>query len=151
MNLDPPHPLNQTLLAHRGHRSDAPLIAPPDSHPDPYYGLGSHPDCVARVWEELGGALPVDCRAFVHGTPGLVEPTSGVVLALTCGTSYLLRVPTARLAQAVSAGCELVHRWGNGTLTDAATEYGEGWLFGGWARAEAQWLREVYDEVRGAP
>ena len=88
MSIDQAHPLNAAVLRHL--KSDTPAIAAPESHPDPYYGLGSHPDCVGRIWEELNTALPVECRAIVYGTPSLVEPKSGVVIALAYGTSYAL-------------------------------------------------------------
>ena len=56
---------------------DQPPVASPDTVGDPYYGQGSHPDVVERVWDQLGASLPTDCRCLVYGTPALVDPASG--------------------------------------------------------------------------
>ena len=146
MKIDQAHPLNAAVLRHL--KSDTPAIAAPESHPDPYYDLGSHPDCVGRIWEELNTALPVECRAIVYGTPSLVEPKSGVVIALAYGTSYALRIPQGKRSDALAAGCKQGQRWSPGGSTDAETQFGIGWVFGGWAKDEGVWLREVVEEVQ---
>ncbi len=79
MRLDESSPANSGVLAFiRSARGDHPAIAPPDSVADPYSGQGSHPDVVERIWDELGKALPADCRCLVLGTPALVHPTAAV-------------------------------------------------------------------------
>jgi hypothetical protein len=146
MKINPAHPLNALVL--RQLKSETPVIAAPESVPDPYYGLGSHPDCVGRVWQDLNAALPVDCRAIVYGTPALVEPKSGVVIALAYGTSYALRVSEGKLNEALTAGGTTERRWSSGGSTDAETQFGVGWLFGGWTKEERGWLREVVEELQ---
>ena len=90
MHLDPSHPLNQQVLRHVKavrQRNQVP-IAGPDEHADPYMEAGSHPDIVARVWDQLGRSLPGDCRAMLYGGPALVDPHSGLIIALAYGTQY---------------------------------------------------------------
>jgi hypothetical protein len=145
MNLDESHPLNQKLMS-RKKMPGVPAIGPPDAHPDPYMQLGSHPDVVQRVWDDLGGALPVDCRAIVYGTPGLVQPHSGVVLAMAYGTAYAIRVPTQLIAAAYKAGCKAEQSWTPGGKTIIEEEFGCGWVFGAWVEEESKWLLAAYDE-----
>jgi hypothetical protein len=148
MKFDELHPLNLKLVKHKK-KTGSPAMASPDSHPDPYWTLGSHPEIVERVWDGLGGALPVDCRAIVYGTPGLVDPHSGVVLAMAYGTSYALRVPLPLLDEAYKARCTAEHEFSTGKI-NLETQYGRGWVFGFWLERELQWLRDVYDELQTA-
>ncbi|MCC6487462.1 MAG: hypothetical protein IT364_08170, partial [Candidatus Hydrogenedentes bacterium] len=96
MKLDTAHPMNRLAIEYFRHREDRspapPPLAAPNEHPDPYMGAGSHPDIVERVWDVLGASLPRDCRALVYGTPALVHPAVGVVIALAYGTQYAIRV-----------------------------------------------------------
>ena len=86
----------------RGRLGDRPAFALPDAAGDPYYEQGSHPDVVERLWGEIGTALPTDCRCLVHGTPALVHPTAGVVLAFSMGTGYFVRLPSGSVESASS-------------------------------------------------
>jgi len=52
-------------------RLDEPEVAQPEPaeglmpephEPDPYMNAGSHPECVERVWDDIGATLPEDCR-----------------------------------------------------------------------------------------
>ena len=151
MHLDEQHALNQALLDRMRERKSGRAgilpIALPTAHADPYTGAGSHPDIVERVWDALGGSLPADCRALVYGTPALVEPRSGVVIAIAFGTAYALRIPARSIADALAAGCQLEQRWTGGGSTVAREEFGEGWLFGAWAATEKEWVRESYEEM----
>jgi hypothetical protein len=151
MNLDEHHPLNQPLLdrlrERMSGRADIEPITPPTAHADPYAGAGSHPDVVERVWDELGGSLPKDCRTLVYDTPALVEPQSGVVIALAFGTAYALRVPARSLAVALAAGCKAEQRWTGGGSSVARDEFGEGRLFGAWVAMETELLRQSYEEL----
>jgi hypothetical protein len=147
MHLDESHPLNQKLVSRKKRPGFSPIM-PPDGHPDPYMQLGSHPDVVQRVWDDLGRALPVDCRAIVYGTPSLVDPRSGVVLAMAYGTAYVIRVPERMLDGAYQAGCRTERSWTSGGTTCIAEEFGRGWVFGAWAKEEIEWLREVFADLQ---
>lgn len=129
--------------------SDAPAIRAAEPGPRPYLGMGSHPDVVTRVWDVLGAALPFDGRAIVFGTPALVHPASGVVLALAFGTAYLLHLPGELAAEAMASGCRTVERWSDGTETDFAEVFGEGWVLGGWKDEEAGWVTAASRAVSG--
>lgn len=114
-------------------RPDAPTLAAHDSVVDPYYTCGGHPDIVARLWEELGSALPVDCRRLVYGRPALVRPDTGDVLAICLGTRYGLFVPGPPPDGATLCA---------GPLWDVL---GDGWVFGGWGAEEVDWLRRAWE------
>lgn len=146
--LDEGAPQNAPLLAslRRAHPDAAPLAAP-SSHPDPYQRAGSHPDVVARVWDELGAAVPKGCRALVFGVPGLVHPAAGVVLALAWGTAYALRVPDAAGAEARAAGLRAERRWSTGETADLARDFGPAWLFGAWSAAEPSFVARAFAEL----
>lgn len=147
MNLDLTHPLNQTLIQrHQAQGYKGAPVVDPEAHPDPYMGAGSHPDVVARVWDELGEQWGVHARAMIYGSPGLLHP-KGVVMALAWGTAYALRVPEVRLKDAMSKGCALSRTWSDKSVTDIVKECGEGWVFGGWGEDERQWLQEVWKDL----
>lgn len=114
-------------------------VIAPDAVPDPYFGCGSHPEIVERVWDQLGRGLPPASRLILCGTPVLVHPATGVVLAVCYGTSYCLRLPADVMPAALQAGYETSHRWGDGTVTDLSTEFGRDWVFGRWGNEETDW------------
>ncbi len=117
---------------------------------DPYWHLGSHPDVVEYVWNELGGKLPEDCRCIVYGSPGLVAPRSGVLLAQSFGTQYILRVPHDAMPEALRAGAKTQMTWSNKSVTDLTREYGGDWVFGNYADRLRDWLLEVHNAVEHA-
>ena len=148
LRLDPASPDNAAILAHlRSRRPDAELLSLPWEHPTAHLTLGSHPDVVARVWEGLTAGLPWNCQAVVLGTPALVHGESGVILALAYGTAYALRLPSARLEQALQAGCRASQKWAGGTVTNTRETFGPLWLFGGWSALEPGWLLEASREL----
>ena len=151
LQLNESHQLNHGVLNHlrETHVGKDP-ISRPDSHPDPYMRAGSHPDIVSRVWEELGGAMPTDCRAIVYGTPALVHPQNGVVLALAYGTAYAISIPNDFVNEAIGAGCKFERKWSNGTTTKIQELFGYGWLFGCWEKKEILWLLATYNNYLGA-
>lgn len=149
MYLDPSHPLNAQVLHHvrRVKQHDPRPIADPDDHPDPYMEAGSHPDVVARVWDQLGRSLPGDCRAMLYGGPALIESRSGVVIALAYGTQYAIRIPPDYRPHAIQAGCTLEQTWSTGGKTNLVEVLGDGWVFGNYAAAESKWLAQTYRAV----
>ena len=86
-------PENATVLAFlsRSSRGEI-LLSPNQSTRNPYLELGSHPDVVERIWNELGTVFGQDSNQIVCGSPALVHPMSGVVLAIAWGTRYVLRL-----------------------------------------------------------
>lgn len=140
-----PSPLNEKVLIHlRSRLKTDELIAAPDSVRDPYMSQGSHPDVVERVWKKLGQALPVDCRCLVYGTPALVQPTSGIILAFCLGTQYCMRLTSPQMYEALKLGVKTSTKWSGGRITDATQTFGADWIFGSWKDEELQWCREVY-------
>lgn len=126
-----------------------PIASKSETFKDPYWRHGSRPDVVGRVWDQLGGALPVDCRVLLYGSPALVAPKSGSILAVAWGTSYILRVPptvAAAVAQAQEAFVRRIVKKGN---VDVSLEFGREWVFGTDAAEETQWCRQVFDAAEG--
>ncbi len=139
-------PLNEKVLDRlRGRLKTDEMIAAPDSVRDPYMSQGSHPDIVERVWNKLGGALPLDCRCLVYGTPALVQPVSGIVLAFCYGTQYCLRLTSSMMDEALKLGLKTFTKWSGGKITDTTQTFGSDWIFGSWKSEELQWCREVYE------
>lgn len=134
-------PRNALLVRYRTSPGRNPLGYPAcfgalESPRDPYLNLGSHPDIVERVWKGLGAELPRAARCVVFGTPGLVAPSSGVLLAQAFGTQYIVRVP-----RGVTRGPEFktVMQWTGLPPTDLAASYGPDWVFGQWHKDEPRW------------
>ena len=108
--------------------------------------LGSHPDLVERLWDDLAGGLPLDCRWVVLRTPALVHPASGVIFGFCGGThAYALRLPPAELAEALAAGAPRLHEFPSyPELGIAASRLdldtvGSEWVFGRFHPAEKRW------------
>lgn len=120
--------------------STPPLIVPCDLVKDPYMGCGSHPDIVARVWDELGKGTVTEGRLIVCATPVLANPETGLILAVSYGTSYCIRIAPFWREDAIRSGCARIHKWSDGTVTDIQEEFGSGWMFGGWAAGEHRWI-----------
>lgn len=147
------HPDNRGVLAYlrTGNRDAAPpLSARPGDVTDPYYQLGTHPDVVEHVWDVLGSALTEDCRCVVSGCIALVQPNSGVVLALGLGTTYAVRFSPADAAETAAAGLNRTHRYRTSGDGLDLEEWGEGWLFGAYDRREPEWLRRAFEYYASA-
>jgi hypothetical protein len=122
----------------------AKVLLPEESTRDPYMSLGSHPDVVERIWKEIGAELDTDCRLIVCGTPALVQPATGIILAFALRTQYCLHLPIPLIQKALAAGAPTTTKWAGGRVTDATREFGEGWIFGKWLKDEIGWCREAY-------
>ena len=143
--LDANNPLNKLVVDYLHARNPSqPLFAAHDSVPSPYINQGSHPDIVERVWKQIGSALPVDCRCLVCGTPALVQPASGILLAFCLGTVYCLRLPSELLEEALKHAAKTSTKWSNGTVLDATKIFGSDWIFGAW-KEEVEWCRKTYE------
>jgi hypothetical protein len=124
-----------------------PCMRPVESPRDPYWHLGAHPDIVERLWDKEGRNLPADCRCIVFGTPGLVAPRSGIVLAVAFGTASVHRIPHSAMYEALRGGAKTTQQWSSGRVADLALDYGDDWIFGTSLPQMTSWLLAVYDAV----
>ena len=144
-SMNPEHPANQQVIRYlRRNGRQAALIAAADSIPDPYMEAGSHPEIVERVWNGLGAKFPRDARCLFCGTPALIHPRTGVVLALGLGTRYGLRIPPDCTEAAIRAGAKTFTDWTTGGSMNTREDLGEDWIFGAWLADEVQWCRAAY-------
>jgi hypothetical protein len=147
------HPANAAVcryLEGRGRPTLPPLARPEDVY-NPYLNLGTHPDLVARLWDEIAASLPADCRFVVFGTPALVRPDSGIVFGFAGGThTYALRLPETVRTQALAAGAERVKQYPRQPPFDLDV-IGPEWVFGAWLEGEDLWGRAAYEFAAGGP
>jgi hypothetical protein len=137
-------PSNEQVLAYLGRaKREAPVHAPWHPGPEGYFRCGCHPDIVERLWEQLGATLPTGSRCFILGVPTLIQPESGVILAIGIGTQYGLRLPGALGAEAIKAGAATQTTWSTGDEMDTRHELGPDWVFGAWLAGEPGWVRQV--------
>lgn len=130
------------LAATRG--PTTPPVARPDEITDPYYSLGTHPDLVERLWDQLGRGLPLDCRGALYRTPVLIRPDTGTVFAFATGThTYALRLPAIEREEASGRGATGVKTSLRGPGLDL-DELGPEWVFGGWLEGEEAWCLAAY-------
>ena len=144
MSVTHEHPENDGVLRYLGGGDPAAVMVerPPDDVDT--WRLGAHPDLVEQLWTRLNAALPADCRFLVADTAALVEPESGLILAVALGTQYALRLTGEGLASALESGYETRHEFRTvGRTLDLAATFGAGWVFGGHDPREGEWLREM--------
>jgi hypothetical protein len=151
--IDGSHPTNRLpLRALEARGPEARPLTPASEAGDPYYEAGCHPDIVAFMWERLAKEFPVDARCLVYGTPCIVQPKSGILLAAGMGTSYVLRLLPESLAQAATFGCTPLHTWGGSTgTTDLRNEYGDDWVFGSFGPESIEWCRAAFHHLNAPP
>src|SRR4051794_29707802 len=132
--LNRKHPANERVLRALGRgRPQRRAIASPESVRDPYMNCGSHPDVVERVWHALARRLPPESCCLLFGTPALVDPVSGIVLAVCYGTTYCVRVPAGAMRAARQSGAEVTMTWTLGGTTRIQKRFGPDWVFGAWS------------------
>jgi hypothetical protein len=132
-------------LSHGRSAAEA-TFGPPAPDLDTHH-LGTHPTVVARLWDGLNQALPVDARFLVFDGPALVHP-DGTILAAAVGTQYALRLLPADAAAAVAAGAEVVHHFQTvGTTLDLGATFGANWIFGRYDEREAGWLLDAWRSI----
>jgi len=142
------HPFNADFLRYfernRWAKAKKPPSLSPDSIDDPYYHLGTHPELVARLWDEITVKLPMDCRWVVYDRLTLVHPQSGIIFAFAGGThTYALRLPERERQEALQAGAPLVRTYSDGSKFDIA-EVGPEWVFGDWLKDEDRWCLAAF-------
>jgi hypothetical protein len=152
-----------------GTNRDLPWSCSPESVSSPYLHLGTHPELVAHLWDEITEELPVSCKWVLFGTPVLVRPESGIVFGFAGGSSiYALRLAlperltfdSAVLARAIQwadkrglkgrdreryllAQSGNIWEFNGGSTLDLST-IGEEWRFGRWVN-DARFCRSAFD------
>ena len=148
------NPVNAALRRYREQRQARPAIGPlafPEDVGQAYLTLGTHPDLVARLWDELRQSLPVDCRAIFYGSPSLVRPDTGTVFGFAGGThTYALRLPESERLEAARAGASRVMHYPRDPSFDLR-DIGPEWMFCGWFAAEKAWCSAAYAYAGSAP
>ncbi len=153
-SLDLRHPANAKALRYLAGGASPAEVAfrRPRPGEDPYTSLGSHPEVVEKLWDGLGAAFPGKARGIVYGTPALVSPRTGVLLAVALGTAYAIRLAPEAYAAAVLRGAETRHTYRTvGMTLDLSEEFGPGWIFGGFGEEEKALLgaaAELFDGSR---
>ncbi len=136
---------NDGVLAYLapGLEPDAARVERPSADVDTWR-LGAHPDVVEHLWTRLNAALPADARFLVADTAALVDPGSGLVMAVALGTQYAVRLTGGGLVAAEAAGYETTHEFRTvGRTLDLAATFGPGWVFGRYDEREGEWLAET--------
>jgi hypothetical protein len=136
---------NDGVLRYLGRGAPAePVVIQRPSPSVDTWRLGAHPDIVEHLWTRLNAALPSDGRFLVADTAALVDPDSGLVLAVALGTQYAIRLTGAGIAAAEAADYETTHEFRTvGRTLDLAEAFGPGWVFGRYDGREGQWLAET--------
>lgn len=124
----------------------------PISVKDPYMKLGSHPDLVTRLWDEVTVKLPVKCQWIVYGTPVLVNPSTGIIFSFGGGThTYAFRLPPGEHQEAIQAGAKRVYQYPaipsmntQASMLDLDA-VGKEWVFGFWLKGEEEWCLAAYN------
>jgi hypothetical protein len=143
--VDLKHPANALLIKY-GKRELPTRIEqnPPDDVRQPYLSLGTHPDIVERLWDQLAVSLPEKCDWVLYGRPVLVRPATGIVFAWATGHVYALRLPSDERALALRAGASRLHTFTDGTTLNLDL-LGPEWVFGMWFKDEPAWCAAAYD------
>jgi len=140
------HPANAGFRRHReaGHPGVDPVRSP-EEVVRPYDSLGTHPDLVARLWDELAKGLPRECRLIFFGGPALVHPGTGILFGFAEGThTYALRLPEPERLEAQRQGAARVVPHGKRPSFDL-NDIGSEWIFCRWYKEEETWCRAAYD------
>jgi hypothetical protein len=121
------HAANAGIIAYlnRPFIQAAPSASPTGVDP---WRLGTHPDLVEIVWDQLPGQLPESCQWLVYGRPALVHPHSGVIFGIATGTSVLaLRLPESKCREVRMVESQVVQYSDGSRLL--AGDLGDDWTF----------------------
>jgi hypothetical protein len=131
-------------VASRPAVADPPLSQSIDQVPQPWFGLGTHPDIITALWK-LDEQLPQKCRWVLWGRPALVHPETGVVFAAAFGTiGIVLRLPPDILRGAEPPAASVTRRRGAGQNHDIGPA-GPEWRCISPGPSTAEWCRAAYD------
>jgi len=130
-------------------QKESPVFTSWNSGPDAYCDCACHPDVVDYLWNQAGGNLPMDCRGFVHGSPVLVHPASGIIFGICAGTLCFLRLPEELYLEALKTGAKTyveVKPTGN---IDVNEDLGEGWILSPSDARKPDWFKRIYEACGG--
>jgi hypothetical protein len=131
-------------LKHGPASPEPPLSQSLDEVADPWFGLGTHPDIISKLWE-MDDTLPQKCRWVFCGRPSLVHPNTGVVFAVAFGTiGIVLRLPPEAI-EAAGSQLSAVFQSGKRLRAHDIGPAGPEWRFVLPGAAAAQWCRAAYD------
>ena len=147
-------PRNSVVLAYltrplRQNRVLLPIVVRPEEVEDPYTTLGAHPEVVQRIWDELGKALPQDCRSVIHSTPVLAHPGNGTIFVVALGTGYGLRLPPSLVKSAVRRGARISVQYTYGGDMNTHRDLGRDWVLGAWLADEPRWCVKAFEYFGG--
>lgn len=129
----------------RYERSAVPALALPDQVEHWHLKLGTHPDLISRLWDELPAGLGVDCRVIFYGTPALMHPATGIVFGFAFGThAHALRLPAPERAAALLAGATRTAGLSGGKPGMDLADVGPEWVFCRWLKVEEAWRLAAY-------
>jgi hypothetical protein len=118
-----------------------------------YVSLCTHSDIIKRVWFDLPGVLPENCRDIVYGNPVLRHPRTGLIIAigLSISTYYMLQV-SPRVSEETQFEENDFIRVGyvnqkEKKAIDLREIFGPGWIFGRFREVELEWCRAAYEEA----
>jgi hypothetical protein len=118
-----------------------------------YVALCTHSEILRRVWFDLPGVLPENCRDIAYGNPLLRHPRTGVIFAigLSISTYYWLRMSSRTLEEVQFEESDFirvmtVNRKEKKTL-DLREVLGPKWIFGAFREGETKWCRAAYEEA----
>jgi hypothetical protein len=146
INVDIPR--NRIVLAYMKafrNRVPLPLVVTPEEVEDPYTRLGTHPEVVERIWDQLGRSLPRNCRMVVHSNPVLLHPENGTIFVMALGTGYGLRLPPSLIEVAISRGASISVQYTYGGDMNTHRDLGPDWVLGAWLAAETKWCAQAFE------
>jgi hypothetical protein len=131
-------------LMHGPANPEPPLSQSLDEVADPWFGLGTHPDIIERLWK-MDDTLPQKCRWVFWGRPALVHPDTGVVFAVAFGTIGIVLRPSPQAIEAAGSQLSTVVQNGKRARAFDIGPAGPEWRFVLPGAAAAQWCRAAYD------
>jgi hypothetical protein len=142
------HPANARLLAYL--RSCDPenttVSESPESITQVYFSVGTHPDIVTRLWNQITVELPESCRWVSYHWPVLVHPTTGVVFGFAQGSgTYAMRLPPAERAEAIAGGARRQYSFTTSKTMLDLDDIGDEWVLGFWSPEELRWCVAAYE------
>lgn len=125
----------------KGYWAANPSCSPEEVGPSP--ALGTRPDLVEWLWNDIHNKIPSSRRWVVMGTPVLTHPDSEIVFAFAAGANYALRLPPDTRRTAIAAGAN----WstGTGSATVDLSAIGEEWVFGMGQRDAEEWWQSAFE------